>query len=351
MRRRNTAAPVHCREMFDETDGQTKGLITQDVGIRVESASETVLSGPHIYGCNPFYQEVPADYRNKQDFVLVDLLNIGETFYPRTIYKLGKKAAHFGDDVHKYRNARRKMVFPMAERSLATALIPPEMKHINGIISMCFEDYEDLLNFTGLTNSLVYDFFVKITNKTNITEDVIGILPYKKSIDWRIRSRVLRLNCLTEDFSDLWAEFFDERFSADQFTKNDLRLSPWNMITKEWSVGTPLRNALERRQALLEIDVLVAIELGLKLDNLLTIYNVQFPILNKNERDTWYDQRGQVAQSVNTAYSETSRKKIVEKWDGRSLEPVEGLCPPFDKCEREEDYAIAWQEFEKRLGK
>ena len=134
-----------------------------------------------------------------------------------------------------------------------------------------------------------------------------------------------------------------------------------------WNPQTPLRNDFARRWALVEIDVLTAMALGLTLDELILIYNVQFPVLQQNEADTWYDANGRIVFTCSKGLPGVGL-------DRREWEEIKDLAPgqthahvvdpaksemyggttrtyvaPFERRDRAEDYATAWAFFEKEL--
>ena len=88
--------------------------------------------------------------------------------------------------------------------------------------------------------------------------------------------RTLRLNCLTDAYADLWAECWNEAFLDDSPILERYDERP---IGPEWTVDTPLRRAEDRRNAQAEIDVMVAMMLGVPIEDLCTIYRTQFAVL------------------------------------------------------------------------
>ena len=110
--------------------------------------------------------------------------------------------------------------------------------------------------------------------------------------------------------------------------------------------------------------MLVARILGMTLLELRTVYQVQFPILQQNERDTWYDQRGRIVftnskavpgvgfsrpdwERIRHLTSGTVRRTIQDDTlPGGPRERVIEYLAPFDRCDREADYATAWKFFD-----
>lgn len=185
------------------------------------------------------------------------------------------------------------------------------------------------------------------------------------------------LNCLTKYYSDLWEEVWSESYRKETWSKQDTRLHTFSSLTEKWTHDTPLRNYFERRQALVEIDVLTAMALGLSLENLETVYTIYFPVLQQNENDTWYDAEGKIIFTCSKGLIGVGLDR--PKWNeirgeqkdentflGASETYTHTIAPskselyggqqqvfkaPYTRCDRIADYRTAWAHFDKVFNK
>ena len=210
---------------------------------------------------------------------------------------------------------------------------------------------------------------IKTIGKANLNFDSVSSLPIVEGIyNKGIVLRSLLLNSVSTLYSSLWKECFDESFTEEKWSKQDSRLENkrFSTLSDEWRWETPLRTDYERRQALVEIDVLTAMALGMTLQQLKTIYRIQFPVLQQYEADTWYDANGRIVFTTNRSLTgvgfdrkqwenevkgaETGKKFYRTITDdtqpGGPVERTIEYVAPFDRCDREKDYETAWEFFE-----
>lgn len=171
--------------------------------------------------------------------------------------------------------------------------------------------------------------------------------------------RSLRLNCVTATYAPLWRECFHTEFLRDTWTANPKLIvdcRPLGPVGEEWTPEVPLRVAVDRRQALLEIDALVALGLGITADELVTIYRTQFPVLyGYDTKSSFYDANGRlVPTSILTLWrgrNGNSGRFAVEELtathSGSGAEYLYALT--FLTLDREQDLRTAYEEFERRL--
>ena len=361
---------------WDETGSQRKGFILRKTG-RADLADEVIYSGPQFFVGNPMNKTARPVCRLNSDYDNIDLTVMPEDYRPRTNYVRNVPRHEYDSHIPVYNGKLitdcyrvfcRRMISCSSERTLIAMFAPKGWAHVNTVIEYIFDDSVDMSQLTstfGAWMSLPFDWFVKSTGKCDFFNETARLLPALPK-NPRIAVRALLLNCLNRDYGELWREAWDEAYLRDGWLSSDPHLTPWrDHLKNEWTWNTPLRTQLDRRQALVELDVIVTKALGLSLDDLLLMYRVSFPTMRKYDADTFYDQNGRCVFSAKGGESYLSRKEWEEIKDMPSGEfkktitetvfsdtPTERTivyqAPFFRKC-REDDYREAWAALEGKV--
>lgn len=372
--------------MWDETNRQKDGTIRRETRFP-ESPEEWILSGPHFYVGTPFYQTPRRICATHRAYDSLDLTCLPDDYLPRTNYvpdcdpqEYCRRTPRVPWGERKpvtafYRLVSRFQLPSPNERTLVASVVQPTNSHINTCVSICFKESRKLIGAAAGFISIPFDFFAKSSGRPTVLS-FTGILP-EISETSEANLRVLAMHCLTNSFASLWENSWDEAFRADAWAKVDDRLDPgfFAGLTPAWHRDCAVRTPYARRQVLVEIDVLTAMALGMTLEELKTIYRVQFPVLRQYEADTWYDRNGRIIFTANKGLPGVGLPRHGDKQTGtpgwedvRNMEsgtvaqtivddtqrggPFErGIeyRAPFDRCDREADYDTVWAEFARRF--
>ena len=366
-------------EMWHETNSQKSGYINRKVHFS-SNPYERIYSGPHIGVCNPLFKTSRRECKLNSDYDNIDLLNIEFGYSQRTNYVPGKPHDEYmnaivdnewsGKVTNDYRIVARKMLNLGGERTFISAVIPPKTTHINGLLGFDFKNKHVLVLAEAMFSSIPFDYFVRTLNKSNLQPNVVAKLPYVSTkYDDALRIRALMLNCLSSEYEELWEAEYKKEFNKDSWAKRDNRLDnkKFRMLQSQLSFDTGCRTDFARREMLIELDVLTAMALGMTLEQLKTIYTIQFPVLQSYEDDTWYDTNGRIVftnnrSMVGVGLSRPEFESIKDKQTGTysqtiiddttsdgSIERTIDYVAPFDKCDRVKDYEEIWNSFEERF--
>lgn len=391
---------------INETHGVDDGIMKRLTCVPNTENYEMIYSGPHFHVANPYYKTPRQSCVLNSDYDNIDLTEINTDYVPRTNYvpvmpiaaykklfkgfqngqdKDGKPT--YDDWLDYYKVGFRRMMGPTSERTLICAVLRSKTAHIHTIISTSFLSRYDCVDMAALCSSIPLDFYIKTVGAVDLFPSRMASFPLGVAPEYQsaLYSRTLMLNCLTTEYADLWESCWRNNYSKEQWSINDKRLKSFSSLQDHWTADTPLRNYFERRQALVEIDVIVAMALGLTLEDLEMIYTIQFPVLQQNEADTWYDQKGNIVFTCSKGLTGVGldRKRNTKTgmlgWEDIRGEQIDentyaGTSPththtiapakselyggqqvtyyaPYTKCNRIEDYRRAWAHFEEMFNK
>ena len=173
---------------------------------------EWIFSGPHFYVANPFNKTPNEGCSSHGDYTPIDLTAISDSYLPRTNYvpscspdEYRRRVPHWkGTPVTTfYRLISRAMVSPTGERTLVSAIMPPQAGHLDAGLSITFEKIQNVAVGGWLFSSLPYDFIVKSSGKNHFRRDLADVLPWPvvdRYLEYAL-PRILQLNCLTQHYA------------------------------------------------------------------------------------------------------------------------------------------------------
>jgi hypothetical protein len=353
---------------YHEKTGKEEGYIrwsTRDTS----ALSELVLQGPHLVGATPFNKQPNNPCKTNRDWSAFDLTTLPIDAIPRTNYVRACDLDRFqaaqdrwnGRPYTQYFRVAWRFMIPFdTERSLFAALIPPGPSHINGVHSMALRDnYSTSLN-AGFWSSLPLDYLLRIAGRANLMAGEALRMPAPTPdhpLSHPLLLRSLRLNSLTDAYAPLWHELFHPTWPGyEDWAYGDwpnLKPLAWH-LKPTWVYDTPLRTEYERRAALVELDALVSVWLGITADQLVAIYKSRYPVLSDYEAEMYFDANGRkIARNHNTyghgQTKETYPSLLAHLETPGTAPPPEGYEPPFYKADREAEMRGAHAHFQARL--
>lgn len=359
-----------------ETDSLDSKVIVKEEHFP-DTPDDAILQGPNIGVGNPLYQSANKVCDTRGSFESIDLNIIGESFLQRCKYRpgdIGKYNSKLPETqwgnkyCDLYRVASRKRLNLGSARTLMSAIIPPKVSHIITISGIASSEIKDIPIIAGLFASVPYDFMIKTLGIADFLFSTAKKLPIINEgiFYYAISYRALLLNALTDNYSELWEKTYCKEMDTVGWLKDDKRLSSvFFEGHSKWSKDVCLRNEYARRQALVEIDVLTAMSLGMTLEQLKNIYEILFPVLKVYEDDTWYDANGNIVFTCNRSLTNVGLSRA--QWEQLRNQDIinhevstdaisDRLAnysivykAPFDRCDREKDYEEVWANFEERF--
>ncbi|MCW2900862.1 MAG: hypothetical protein JWO67_3127 [Streptosporangiaceae bacterium] len=350
---------------FHENSDTRAGYIKPGISLPTEW-DEAVLRSPHIDVATPFSKQAPSMGRSDRP---QDLIRMPDNAIPGCDFRrattkqefVGRRDQRDGESYStKFRMMWRERITFDTYRSLFAAIIPPGANHLHAMRSLALSDSRETALTSGFWASLPLDYLLLITGREHLDVADAQKMPYPDAnhpLCAPLLLRTLRLNCLTIAYSSLWGELFQARWAEEEgwVYKKWPNLRPLaEHLEATWHRDTPLRTESERRAALVELDALVSVWLGITADEIVAIFNSRYPVLHGYESEMYFDASGRKIARNHNSYGhgqakETYGELLAHLANPGSTPPPEGYEAPFYKADREAEMRGAHAHFQGRL--
>ncbi|MFF7094717.1 hypothetical protein ACFY9A_20320 [Streptomyces rubradiris] len=346
---------------FNETTSQRKGLI-QKGHTQPSSWDDVILSGPHISVSTPLTKQSPHLSSHGRP---IDLRGIDKSFIPATAFQRISDVTTFKNALKSWagttftefpRVAWRKMRTFDMERCFNVALLPPGPAHVDGIYSMSSGSVTTDLAITGFWSSIPIEYLIRLMGKKNLHDRDARRIPIPAPghpLYPSLTLRAARLNCLTEAYASTWAAAYSAAWNTERWVFEDAS-GELGAVGDEWNEHTPLRSERARRAAMVELDAISAVMLGIDASSLISLYKTHFPLLKTRESEMWFDACGRRIAKDSRVFGSGQNAEDYDQLQDciASKNPEQapfGYSAPFYKADREAEMRAAHAVFQKRL--
>lgn len=325
---------------WHETAARKAGMFDSKL-VRPNSWCEVIVQPRHIGMGTAFSKEPNSLGKSASDWTELDIEGIDFDFVPSSAYFPEVESKQFvGQFLKLYgseRGADAKYSIMYRERSklsnartLYASIAPPSATHVHSVNSLICGSEIELAVIVGYFSSLLTDFYVRSRGSEHMVSSLVRAIPiaWDSPLLKEIAALSLKMNCLTVDYAPLWNRFFKT----------------------EWGQERSIRNARDRFHAQNEIDAIVALSLGVTLDELLMIYRTQFPVMRRYDQEDLYDANGRkVPRDVLKLEKKLKDGQQLSESDRTWTHPQSGVeyvfKYPFAPLDREADLAAAYEKY------
>lgn len=393
---------------FDEKNDRTAGYFTWDSG-PAEAWEDVILQGPFFGIATPFAKRPVEGARTSLQMEPWDVAGLSEEEVPRTNYRRPDtctRAAYFAalgrrtwvdEELQRYlaadhrvgellvtlgneqeqkatllewssrpysrftRLAWRRQIASNTERSLFAALIPSGPAHVHMVHSMSLATERETALTAGFWAALPLDYFLRATGRGDLQVGEAQSMPAPTPdhpLAPPLLLRTLRLNAQTNAYARLWTKLYEASWTKDDWAAKDEwpsgRPSLSVGVGPDWTRDTPLRSEFDRRAALVEIDALVAVWLGISADELVAMYRARFPVLQQYEENMWFDATGRRIAKAHQQHGYGQPKDAWKQLSSHEDFPLaakvpEGYEGPLYRADRVKEMRAAHTEFTRRM--